>query len=78
MIANLTDVGGELYFDDNRVSSCKDGASYVAIGVDVYHDGDMVHIKGITLRNSPSSGYLRIPKQDMTQFIELLKKAYDN
>ena len=79
MIRHLSDVGGELIFDDNRTTKAEgQQGTYVCIGLDVYCDGNIVKINGITIRNSPSGDFLAIPKDDIPQFIEILKKTYDN
>lgn len=82
MINNVTNEGGALYFDDNRVSTCHAQTDFVAIGMDIYLDGSGVnqrfHISGITSKNVVDHSYLRIPREDIPQFIELLKTLYDN
>ncbi len=76
---NPSDVGGELIFDDNRITTgIGQRGQYSCMGVDVYCDGDIVKMTGITITKSIAGGFLSIPKDDIPQFIEILKKIYDN
>ena len=48
------------------------------MGVDIYCDEGIVKITGITINKSITGDFLPIPKDDIPQFIEILKKTYDN
>ena len=75
----LSDVGGELIFDDNRTAKGRgQRGDYTCMGVDIYCDEGIVKITGITINKSITGDFLPIPKDDIPQFIEILKKIYDN
>jgi len=76
MIENEESWGADLYFDESRktISIGRNGA-YTSIGVNVYaQDSGEILITGITQRRQSASGLLRIPKEDIPEFIKLLNR----
>jgi hypothetical protein len=77
MKQNLDKDGGDLYFENNRVTSSKGrNGQYTTLGVNVIviSRRNEIMLSGISTRGV-ASGYLTIPKEDINELIEILNST---
>jgi hypothetical protein len=73
MTQNVDTQGAELYFDDNRSTISGGRGFHPTIGLDISIDEDHLNISPIDTARRASTN-IKIPKEDLPQFIEMLKK----